>query len=374
MIESKYRPTVADVSLVHIVDNLKRVMEHLPEGTEAWAVVKANAYGHGAVAVAKTLTPHVAGFCLSNLDEALELRRAGIKKPLLVLGVVPVEAVNIALAENIQLTVTSQEWVDDLLLLDLDLSSLDFHIKVDSGMGRLGFRNSRAVNQAVLSLQVKRANFAGIFTHFATADEVEQEQFEQQLNIFKSILTDLKQKPERIHASNSATAIWHAETVFDAVRLGDVLYGFNPSGHVLDLPYPVKPALTLKSALVQVKELEIGATVGYGATYRTSEQEWIGTVPIGYADGLTRSMQGFKVLVDGTYCEIVGRVSMDQITIRLPKAYPLGTEVVLIGDSGDMTITAQDWADHVSTINYEVVCLLSDRIPRTYSHGDNSGN
>lgn len=368
MISSIHRPTVVTVSLENIRFNLEQVMSRLPEETEAWAVVKANAYGHGSIAVAKALENQVAGFCLSNLDEALELRRAGIIKPLLVLGVVPPSSVNLALEEKIQLTVTSQAWLADLLTLDLDLSKLSFHIKLDTGMGRLGFQESEELHATLEQLVPKGANFEGIFTHFARADEADESSFKEQLRLFTAFLDRLPYTPKRIHTANSATAIWHREASFSAVRLGDVLYGLNPSGHALNLPYPIRPALSLTSHLVQVKQVAVGQTIGYGGTYKAENQEWIGTVPVGYADGLTRGMQGFQVLVDGQVCEIVGRVSMDQITIRLPKAYPLGSRVTLIGCDGSSEISVQDWADHLATINYEVVCLLSDRIPRIYEN------
>ena len=152
----------------------------------------------------------------------------------------------------------------------------------------------------------------------------------------------------------------------NAVRLGDVIYGLNPSGTVLELPYDIKPALSLVSELVHVKQLEVGADVGYGATYTSDSPQFIGTIPLGYADGWTRDMQGFNVLVDGNPCPIVGRVSMDQITVRLPQFYPIGTSVVLIGESGKEAISATDVAEKRETINYEVVCLISDRVPRVY--------
>ena len=173
-------------------------------------------------------------------------------------------------------------------------------------------------------------------------------------------------RPRLVHASNSATSIWHAETVFNAVRLGVVIYGLNPSGRALDLPYKIRPALSLETVLVHVKTLPAGQDVGYGATYTTTTDEVIGTLPIGYADGWTRDLQGFHVIVDGQLCPIVGRVSMDQITIRLPKAYPLGTPVTLIGENGGASITATEVAEKRGTINYEVLCLLSDRVPRSY--------
>ena len=145
------------------------------------------------------------------------------------------------------------------------------------------------------------------------------------------------------------------------------MYGLNPSGSVLALPYEIKPALSLVSELVHVKQLKAGQDIGYGATYTTEEPQWIGTIPIGYADGWIREMQNFHVLIKGEYCPIVGRVSMDQVTVRLPEELPLGTKVTLIGREGEKEITATEVADYRGTINYEVVCLLSDRIPRDYT-------
>ena len=185
---------------------------------------------------------------------------------------------------------------------------------------------------------------------------------------FKEILEQLETVPPIVHASNSATTLWHAETVMKAVRLGDIIYGLNPSGRTLQLPYEMKPALSLVSELVHVKQLEAGADVGYGATYTSENSQYIGTIPLGYADGWTRDMQGFNVLIDGQPCPIVGRVSMDQITVRLPKAYPIGTPVVFIGESSKKSISATDVAEKRGTINYEVVCLISDRVPRVYKN------
>lgn len=364
MIESEHRPTQIRVNLEAISDNLEKVMAYLPAKTAAFAVVKANAYGHGAVAVAKKLANQVAGFCVSNLDEALELRRAGIEHPILILGIVPVRFLPVAHQLNLSVTVASLEWLAAVRELEQDLSGLAVHLKVDTGMGRLGFRQPEDLLQAVDWLQELDTEIEGIFTHFATADEADEAQFQEQLALFQSYLDLLPLRPRWVHASNSATSIWHADTVFSLVRLGNILYGLNPSGRTLDLPFEVQPALTLQSELVHVKQVPAGTTVGYGATYRSSEAEWIGTVPIGYADGLVRSLQGQSVLVAGQRCEIVGRISMDQITIRLPKAYPIGQPVTLLGQDGQEQISVQDWADYVHTINYEIVCLLTDRIPR----------
>ena len=234
-------------------------------------------------------------------------------------------------------------------------------------MGRIGFRRIEEIKEAEGLLLAAGAEVEGIFTHFATADEADDRKFQAQYHFFKEVLAALEILPPIVHASNSATSLWHADTIFTAVRLGDVMYGLNPSGSVLALPYEIKPALSLVSELVHVKQLEAGQDIGYGATYTTEEPQWIGTIPIGYADGWIREMQNFHVLINGEFCPIVGRVSMDQVTVRLPEELPLGTKVTLIGRDGEKEITATEVADYRGTINYEVVCLLSDRIPRDYT-------
>ena len=363
---SIHRPTRAYVDVEAIAYNVQQIQAHIPKETLTFAVVKANAYGHGVEPVVERLLPLVDAFCVSNLDEALEARQVAGEKPILILGVAPVEHVAIAIKEEIRYTVASLEWLKALLAEKSDLTGWTVHIKVDSGMGRIGFRSAEDLQEAMILLRNHGAEVEGIFTHFATADEKDDRHFQGQLQRFKSLLELLPYTPKIVHASNSATTLWHADTIFNAVRLGDVMYGLNPSGRELELPYSIRPALSLETELVHIKPLEVGQTVGYGATYQTSEEEWIGTIPIGYADGWTRDMQGFHVLVDGQFCPIVGRVSMDQITIRLPKAYLIGTRVVLIGRDGDLAITTTDVAVYRGTINYEVVCVLSDRVPRVY--------
>lgn len=364
MVPSTHRPTRAIVDLRVISENIKQVQSQLPKGVETYAVVKADAYGHGAVAVANSIKDQVSGFCVSNLDEALQLRHAGIESPILILGVVLAQDIQIAIDHQITLAVASLEWVD--LAINQELSGLTVHLKIDTGMGRIGFRRSEETNKAIHCLQAAGVRISGAFTHFATADEADERYFQGQLQTFKNHLDQLEYRPAMIHASNSATSLWHHDGIFNMVRLGVAIYGLNPSDGQLSLPLPLKPALSLTSELVHVKSLSAGQSIGYGATYTTRQDEVIGVVPIGYADGWTRDTQGFKVLIDGHACAIVGRISMDQLTVRLPKAYPIGTPVTLIGKNHELCVTATDVAAHRGTIGYEVLCLLSDRIPRIY--------
>ncbi|HEK9955600.1 TPA: alanine racemase [Streptococcus equi subsp. zooepidemicus] len=366
MISSLHRPTVARVDLEAIRANIDHIHQHIPKKVRTYAVVKANAYGHGAVAVSKAVEDQVDGYCVSNLDEALELRQAGIDKEILILGVILASELQLAIKHQLTITVASLEWLELAKKESVDFSQLHVHVKVDSGMGRIGVRSLAEANQLISILSDMGVQLDGIFTHFATADESDHAMFDKQLTFFKQLVAQLDKKPALVHASNSATSFWHSETIFNAIRLGIVIYGLNPSGNSLSLPCPLKEALSLESHLVHVKQIQAGDSVGYGASYVAAEPEYVGTLPIGYADGWTRNMQGFKVLVEGEFCDIIGRVSMDQLTIRLPKAYPIGTKVTLIGQQGKQVITATDVADYRGTINYEVLCLLSDRIPREY--------
>jgi len=176
--------------------------------------------------------------------------------------------------------------------------------------------------------------------------------------------------PRYVHVSNSATSLWHQACNGYVIRFGVALYGLNPSGTELSAPYHLQPALSLTAELAFVKKLARGKSISYGATYTATQDEWIGTVPIGYADGYERRLQGFHVLVDGQACEIVGRVCMDQLMVRLPKAYPVGTKVTLVGTDGDQTISLQDVADYCGTIHYEIACGLATRLPRVYTDGE----
>lgn len=207
----------------------------------------------------------------------------------------------------------------------------------------------------------------GIFTHFSTADEIDTSYFEKQAGRFKAVLAVLEELPRYVHVSNSATALWHPDVPGNMIRYGVAMYGLNPSGNKLAPSYALKPALRLTSELIHVKRLAAGEGIGYGETYVTEAEEWIGTVPIGYADGWLRHLQGFTVLVNGKRCEIVGRVCMDQCMIRLAEEVPVGSIVTLVGKDGNEENTLQMVAEKLETIHYEVACTFSQRIPREYN-------
>ncbi|MFV0556813.1 MAG: alanine racemase [Lactovum sp.] len=366
MIPSAHRQTWAEIDLSAICRNIIKIKKHISEQAKLWAVVKANAYGHGAVRVAQAVEKLTDGFCVSNLDEAIQLREAGIKKKILILAAIAPQNTNIAKDYKLTITAPSLEWLSLVLNEGQDLLDLEMQIKVDSGMGRIGIKKVEEANLMIEMMDKAGIIFDGIFTHFATADESETEKFDQQVRYFDCFILGLTRRPRYVHSTNSAAAIWHPDQVQDVERLGLGLYGLDPSNAALSLPFDLEPALSLKSEISHIKKVKKGETIGYGATYIADETTFIATLPIGYADGWTRSMQSFFVLIDGKFCEIIGRVSMDQMTIKLDKAYPLGTEVTLIGKDKQKKITVDEIANWRHTINYEVITTLSDRIYRKY--------
>ncbi|UUV99497.1 alanine racemase [Vagococcus luciliae] len=372
MIESTHRPSQVVVDLSAIEYNIKQELARLNDEQVLFAVVKANAYGHGAIEVAKACEKAGAtGFCVSNLDEALELRSAGLTLPILVLSYVSTNYLDLAISQTISLTAPSLDWLkeaEDYLTQTTLTNPLSVHLKIDTGMGRIGLRDDDEMVQAKeLFVLSNHMTLDGIFTHFSCADtkdtsyfELQQQRFTRAMDIFSDL------EIPYIHTSNSATALWHDAWNSNMIRFGDALYGLNPSGKTLKLPYELKPALSLTTELIHVKQVSAGEKIGYGATYTAEKEEWIGTLPIGYADGLIRKFQGYHVIIDGEYAEIVGRVCMDQCMIRLSKRYAVGTPVTIFGKNGELENTLDDAAEFIDTINYEIICGLTDRLPRYY--------
>ncbi|MFC6171429.1 alanine racemase [Loigolactobacillus jiayinensis] len=371
MVSGLHRPTKLVIDQQAIKANIQQEIQRLAPTTVLWAVVKANGYGHGMIEVATTARHAGAtGFCVAILDEALALRQAGFTEPILVLGITSPAYAKLAATAHISLTVGSQEWlVDALPSLQAGqlAASLAVHFAVDSGMGRIGFRDTATLQAADTFLQQHAEfNLEGLFTHFATADEADTTYFEQQAAKFNQMHAALVSEPRYVHVSNSATSLWHAACNGNMVRFGVALYGLNPSGTALEPPYPLQPALSFESELVFVKQIQAGAAVSYGATYHAQQAEWVGTVPVGYADGWQRRLQGFYVLINGQACEIIGRVCMDQLMVRLPEKLAVGTKVTLVGENGGQTLSLQNVADYANTIHYEIACNLTERVPRVY--------
>lgn len=372
MISAQLRDAKVVVDLAALKHNFRTQLAQLPAGSQILPVVKANAYGNGLVPVVNALKdePAVSGFCVALLDEGLALRAAGVNQLTLVLGITPVQYAPVAARAGISLTVGDVAWLKAYLQLARAsqlTTPLKVHLGIDTGMGRIGFTDPAALQEAVALLADPHFEFEGLFTHFATADSADDQYFKAQVAKWQAMLAVVKEKPRYVHAANSATALWHSDQVaVNYVRMGISLYGCNPSGRELTPTWSLQPVTALEARLTFVKQLKKGASVSYGATYTAPTDEWVGTVPVGYADGYPRSLSGGSVLINGQRCPILGRICMDQFMVRLPQALPVGTKVVLIGKSGDAEITATDLADRLGTINYEVLTGLSDRLAREY--------
>jgi alanine racemase len=365
-----FRDTWVEINLDHLYKNVHNIKRHLPEGITMFAVVKANAYGHGDVQTARTaLKAGAGGLAVAFLDEAISLRENGITAPILVLGATRAEDAFLAVDHDISLTVFDHAWLESAKgFLEKEEGRLNLHIKCDTGMGRIGVRNPHDLRKVESFIRNEdKFCFEGIFTHFATADELDTAYFEQQLKAFDEMVSSLSERPRYIHSSNSAATLSHPESHFNAVRAGIAMYGLSPSVEMKSiLPFPLEQVFSLHSRVVQVKELQAGEKVSYGATYETKRNEWIGTLPIGYADGWLRRLQGQEVLVEGKRAPIVGRICMDQCMISLPGEVKPGTKVTLIGAQGGDFISMDEIAGHLDTINYEIPCIISNRVPRIY--------
>lgn len=359
---SYYRDTYAEIDLDAITYNVKQIKKIHPDKT-IFAVVKANGYGHGDYEVAKAAVGAGADFlAVSALDEALFLRQQGIIHPILVLGMTRLKDVHVAAEQGISLTAHDEEWIKALVLMFFELP-LSVHLKIDTGMHRLGLMEKDGIASCFKVLdQHEMIKVEGIYTHMSTAD-CDLGYLGNQLSAFKEILKSLElEHVPYVHVENTATLLQFNYDFDQGIRLGLGMYGINPDDEFIPLDFRLKPALKLFSHLTQVKYISKGCKVGYGATYEAEEDHWLGVVPIGYADGWIREHQGRSVVVNGSECEIIGRVCMDQMMIRLPKKVSMGTKVELIGEQMPVERIARE----LGTISYEVLCLISDRVPRVY--------
>jgi alanine racemase len=364
-----YRDTWAEINLDHISENILSFKKILPKQVDIIAVVKANAYGHGDVQIARSALEAGASYlAVAFIDEAIALRKKGINAPILVLGASRPGDVQIASRYEISLTVFQKEWLHEAKAILKKNEKLTVHLKLDTGMGRIGIRNKEDLAEMESLIdEDERFVLEGIYTHFATADELDQKYFQSQLLKFQEMISILKTHPRYIHCSNSAAALRFPGAYYNAVRIGIAMYGLTPSLEMEEeLPFALHEAFSLRTRLVHVKQLHKGDKVSYGATYEASGDEWIGTIPIGYADGWIRKLSGQEVLVGGERAPIVGRVCMDQCMIKLPRALPIGTIVTLIGQQNGQKISINEIAGKLETINYEIPCLIASRVPRLY--------
>lgn len=341
-----YRPTKAIVHTGAIQENIKSLRKYLRKETAIIAVVKADAYGHGIVEVARAaLQAGVEMVSVATPDEAVLLRENGIESDILVMAPTTIDFAEVAAELAISVTVSDEKWLQEVLSIKSDWKHrLKIHVKIDSGMGRVGVRD-KAVLQKMIELinETKGFQLEGAFTHFPCADDGCVQTTKEQFEHFEELVSVFPEKPRLVHASNSAATLLYPEYALDAVRFGIGLYGIAPSNYVAgELPFALRSALSIESELSFVKKLEKGQPISYGATYTTEADEWVGTIPMGYADGLKRGLRGQEVLIGGERMPIVGTICMDQCMVRLPREMPVGEKVVFIGKQGKEEVTMEE--------------------------------
>lgn len=365
----------AEINLDNIAHNINEIKNIVSRKTEIMAVVKADAYGHGVHEVSKTLLENgVNRLAVSMLDEAIQLRREGVLVPIMVLGYTDPIRVDEIINNDITQAVFSMELAQALSVAGQRYGkNVKIHIKIDTGMTRIGFPAGYiAVKKIIEISRLPRIIVEGLFTHFASADEVDKSYTHKQFEIFMGVVSELERVGVRIpikHACNSAGIIEFPQMHMDMVRPGLILYGMYPSNQIDKSKITLKPAMTLKANVIHVKDVEAGIPISYGRTFTTSRESKIATIPIGYADGFTRMLSNKgKMLVKGEFVPVVGRICMDQCMIDVTDidGVKVGDEVVIIGNQGENTIFVEDVAELIGMINYEVVCIIGKRIPRAY--------
>ncbi|MGN1083934.1 MAG: alanine racemase [Lachnospiraceae bacterium] len=370
----EYYRVRADINLDAISHNLCEIKKKLAPGVKVAAVIKADAYGHGAVPVAKTVYEEADWFAVSNIEEALELRACGIEKPILTLGYTAPPQLPEAIRNGITLTLCDKEAAGEISEAAKRLEmTARVHIKVDTGMGRIGFAAEEPF--AVLAAEAaKLPNIlaTGVYTHFARADETDKTATKVQYEKFMAFLAVLERQgltgPLR-HAENSAAILELPEYQLDMVRLGISLYGMYPSDEVAPQETELWPVMELKSHVAFLKTVPAGTGIGYNATYVTKEPRVIATVPVGYGDGYPRALSNCgRVLIHGKSVPIVGRVCMDQMMLDVTDVPEIkrGDLVTLLGRDGKERISAEEIGALSHSFHYEMVCNVGKRIPRVY--------
>lgn len=368
------RPVWAEINLDSLAYNMKNIKK-LANGREVIGVVKADAYGHGSVEVSKVLLENGASrLAVAIITEAVELRKNNIKAPIMILGYTPLEFGETLVNNDIEQTVYDLEYAKSLSDIAINMGKkAKIHIALDTGMGRIGFLPNEDSLKKVLEIaSLKGIEIVGIFTHFSTADEENKEYTYEQFSKIKNFNNMLLEKGLDIplkHASNSGAIIDLPETYLDCVRAGIILYGYYPSDEVKKEKLPLKTVLTLKTKIVHVKKLDKDMYISYGRTFKTERDSIIATIPIGYADGYSRLLSGkAKVIVNGKFAKVVGRICMDQCMIDVTdiEDVKVGDEVILLGEENNLKFNADDMAKIIGTINYDVLCMIKHRIPRVY--------
>ena len=370
---STYRPTWVEIDLDAIRHNVA-VLAKVVAPAAVMAVVKADAYGHGAVQVAEAALDagaHALGVAL--VEEGVRLRDAGIDAPILVLSEPAPDAAAEVVARELTPVVYTEAGIDALAkaVTESGLSPFGVHLKVDTGMHRVGAAVNDVVSLARRVSEHRELGLEGVCTHFAVADEPDRSYTAEQLSRFSDVRSALAEAgivPTVVHAANSAAAIGFPDARFDLVRIGIAMYGVTPAPGIGD-DLGLRPALSLRSRVSHVKRLHAGDRVSYGLRYELPRDATVVTVPIGYADGVPRNLgaTGAEVAIRGRRFPIAGTVTMDQLLVDVgDEPVEVGDVVTLIGRDGDAAVTAEEWASRLGTIGYEIVCGIGPRVPREY--------
>ena len=372
----KYSRIRADIDLDAVLYNFENMKANIRPGCKITAVIKADGYGHGSVQIAELMEPYdyMWGFAVAAADEAFRLRRAGIRKPIMLLGYTFDEFYEDLIRENVRICVFDYDTavkVSDAAFTAKKKAII--HIALDTGMSRIGFRdNDASVAEIVKIAKLPNIEIEGLFTHFARADEVSIDPAVRQLERYDAFAEKVQKAGVDIpihHVSNSAGIIRLREANKDMVRAGITVYGLMPSADVETDIVPLKPVMSLVSHISYVKNIEAGDEVSYGGTFKAEKTMRVATIPVGYADGYPRMLSGKgHVLIKGRKAPILGRVCMDQFMVDVTdiEGATRGDEVVLLGKQGDERITAEELGDISGRFNYELVCDISKRVPRNF--------
>ena len=370
-----HRPVWAEIDLDCVAHNIHEFQRIIPKDTQIMAVVKADAYGHGAVEVANAaLQAGATRLGIAILEEGIVLRKKEVTAPIHILGVSAPGTENAVVAYDLIPTISTIESARNFSAVGNALGrTIPFHLKLDTGMGRIGIRADQLPEFLEALKRLPNLEMEGVFSHFSKADEAEKTYTTKQLDRYRRCLQVVQAagfKPRIRCLANSAAAMEVPEALFDMVRIGISLYGLYPSGAVDHARVHLKPVMRWKTQIAHRKTLPPGEPVSYGGMFSTHRPTVVATLPLGYADGYRRRLwkTGGKILVKGQRAPIIGRICMDMCMADVTDipAVAVGDEVVLIGKQGNASITAAEMAASLDTINYEITCLVGKRVPRVY--------
>ncbi len=371
-------PLTVDIHLDVLKDNFQRIRQLVPSSTKILPIIKADAYGHGAVPVAQALESlNIFGFGVASVPEGIRLREHSVQAPIIIMGPLLKDHIHDIL--QYQLTpVISHHAIFQQLLSQLPSATqpFPFHLKIDTGLHRLGFEVKEALELMASLSSIPTVTLQGLLTHFADADNSDPNLTNQQLQQFQTCIHELHKRGIEVpllHMANSAEILFHPSSHLGMVRPGIMLYGYAPENGIASPPIQLEPVMQAKTYIAHLRSLEPGEAVGYNALFRTRRPSQIAVLPVGYTHGFPRGLMGTgHVLIHGSPAPIIGKICMDMMMVDVTDVpHPtIGDEVMLLGKQGEKEITAQDYADWLNTIPYEILCGIGGKAHRTYNTPD----